>query len=203
MQRIPTLLKKITEMAERGDNNTVIDIDLMMDYTRVVYADLLEWRGRKSFVASLADTGEQKPAEPVQKQQEISMSDPIETEATIILQEEDDRNEEENEQEAEIQEEIKEPEPVIELVVNPPATKPAKDIRRAIGINDKFLYMSELFGNDRDSYEQALDTINTFGSYAEAEQWVNKEVKPVQTVGEDNDTLESFRNMLHLFFNTH
>jgi hypothetical protein len=131
------------------------------------------------------------------------MPDPIETEATTILQEEGDTNEEENEQEAEIQEEIKEPEPVIELVVNPPATKPAKDIRRAIGINDKFLYMSELFGNDRDSYEQALDTINTFGSYAEAEQWVNKEVKPVQTVGEDNDTLESFRNMLHLFFNTH
>ncbi|MCB0699281.1 MAG: hypothetical protein KDC11_05500, partial [Chitinophagaceae bacterium] len=41
MQRIPTLLSKIQELSNKKDI-AEIDIDLMLDYTRVMYADLLE-----------------------------------------------------------------------------------------------------------------------------------------------------------------
>jgi hypothetical protein len=46
--RIPTLLQKIGELAEHPDRRTRIDVDLMLDYTRVLYADLLEWRDKLS-----------------------------------------------------------------------------------------------------------------------------------------------------------
>jgi len=39
MERISTLLEKI-EALQRRNNVTAIDIDLMLDYTRVLYADL-------------------------------------------------------------------------------------------------------------------------------------------------------------------
>ena len=53
MQRISTLLQKINELAAKDKEAGVIDIDLMMDYTRVLYADLQEWRARVSFNTSL------------------------------------------------------------------------------------------------------------------------------------------------------
>lgn len=53
MQRIETLLQKISDLAQRGNKATVIEIDLMMDYTRVLYADLIEWRARSVFNTSL------------------------------------------------------------------------------------------------------------------------------------------------------
>lgn len=45
MQRIPSLLKKIADLCEKEDL-AAIDIDLMLDYTRVIYADLLEQKTR-------------------------------------------------------------------------------------------------------------------------------------------------------------
>src|ERR1044072_7236492 len=44
--RIPTLLQKLSELSSQPDHRTAIDVDLMLDYTRVLYADLLEWRAR-------------------------------------------------------------------------------------------------------------------------------------------------------------
>ena len=44
MQRISTLIQKLSELAEQEKKLGLIDIDLMLDYTRVMYADLLEVR---------------------------------------------------------------------------------------------------------------------------------------------------------------
>ena len=40
MQRIRTVLQKLTDLSQRNPDRTAIDIDLMLDYTRVIYADL-------------------------------------------------------------------------------------------------------------------------------------------------------------------
>jgi len=44
MERIHNLLRKIQDVYYQKGDKQVIDIDLMLDYTRVLYADLLEWR---------------------------------------------------------------------------------------------------------------------------------------------------------------
>jgi hypothetical protein len=53
---------------------------------------------------------------------------------------------------------------------------PIKDLRKAIGINDKYLFINELFGGDEKVFEQSIKTIQQFNIYAEAEFWVKKEL---------------------------
>ena len=54
---------------------------------------------------------------------------------------------------------------------------PVKDLRKAIGINDRFVFISDLFRGDEAVYERSIKTINSFNIYAEAEYWINRELK--------------------------
>lgn len=54
---------------------------------------------------------------------------------------------------------------------------PVKDLRKAIGINDRFLFINELFRGDEAMYERSIKTINGFNIYAEAEYWITRELK--------------------------
>jgi hypothetical protein len=54
---------------------------------------------------------------------------------------------------------------------------PIRDLRKAIGINDRFVFISELFRGDEAMYERSIKTINSFNIYAEAEYWINRELK--------------------------
>lgn len=54
---------------------------------------------------------------------------------------------------------------------------PIRDLRKAIGINDRFVFISDLFRGDESMYERSIKTINSFNIYAEAEYWMNRELK--------------------------
>jgi hypothetical protein len=54
---------------------------------------------------------------------------------------------------------------------------PVKDLRKAVGINDRFLFINELFRGDENMYERSIKTINSFNIYAEAEYWITRELK--------------------------
>ena len=54
---------------------------------------------------------------------------------------------------------------------------PVKDLRKAIGINDRFSFISELFRGDEAMYERSVKTINGFNIYPEAEYWIIRELK--------------------------
>lgn len=54
---------------------------------------------------------------------------------------------------------------------------PVKDLRKAIGINDRFLFINELFRGDESMYERSIRTINSFNIFPEAEYWINRELK--------------------------
>jgi hypothetical protein len=53
---------------------------------------------------------------------------------------------------------------------------PVKDLRKAIGINDKYTYINELFHGDEAMYERSIKTVNGFSVYPEAEQWIKREL---------------------------
>ena len=79
MQRIETLLQKVMDMSARGSKNTAIDIDLMMDYIKVVYADLMEMRARAVYTSDMPQTAppvEQVAPEPVKTSSVISTITP-------------------------------------------------------------------------------------------------------------------------------
>lgn len=54
---------------------------------------------------------------------------------------------------------------------------PIKDLRKAIGINDRFLFINDLFRGDESMYERSIKTINSFNIFPEAEYWINRELK--------------------------
>lgn len=56
-------------------------------------------------------------------------------------------------------------------------TSPIKDLRKAIGVNDRFLFINELFRGDEAMYERSIKTIQNFSIYAEAEFWIRRELK--------------------------
>lgn len=52
-----------------------------------------------------------------------------------------------------------------------------KDLKKSISINDKFMFINELFRGDETMYERSIRTINNFSAYAEAEYWIKRELK--------------------------
>lgn len=62
-----------------------------------------------------------------------------------------------------------------------------KDLKKAIGINDRFVFINELFRGDEAMYERSIKTINNFSIYPEAQYWIERELKI--KLGWDNDRL--------------
>lgn len=254
--RITALLQKIHELAGKPDEASAIDIDLMLDYTRVLYSDLLEWRKNaeapkmpEPAVAAAQDGGtgtvaaggmkplhvaepreepaqlnghEQEtpkvvmplssPGSPVVQQTSVQFAAPEVEEAEpeepkpaptpkeltleeyLARQRESDRetdDTDEREDEAPIAAPTRAPQPVTTTAAAPPPVPVARvgapavtplpapppsprDIRTMIGINDKYQIMSELFGNDKAAYEQALDVINRAESEQAAFNWLRE-----------------------------
>jgi hypothetical protein len=52
-----------------------------------------------------------------------------------------------------------------------------KDLRKAIGINDRYSFISTLFRGDEAMYERSIKTINSFSILPEAEYWIRRELK--------------------------
>ncbi len=57
------------------------------------------------------------------------------------------------------------------------ALEPIKDLKAAIGINDKFQFIETLFGGDEKAFDQAIKTINAFKIYAEAQFWIKSNLR--------------------------
>lgn len=77
---------------------------------------------------------------------------------------------------------------------------PVKDLRKAIGINDKFLFVNELFRGDEGMYERSIKTINNFHILAEAEYWMNRELKVKLGWNDSKDTVQHFYTLVRRRF---
>lgn len=54
---------------------------------------------------------------------------------------------------------------------------PIRDLKKAISINDRHRFIHELFRDDENMYERSIKTINSFHILAEAEYWIQRELK--------------------------
>lgn len=70
------------------------------------------------------------------------------------------------------------------------------DLRQAIGINDKFQFIQELFRGDVDMYERSVRTLNEFRSYQEADMWIHRELKIKLGWQDDNPSVQHFYVLL-------
>lgn len=77
---------------------------------------------------------------------------------------------------------------------------PIKDLRKAVGINDRFVFINELFRGDESMYERSIKTINSFNIYAEAEYWISRELKIKLGWNKDNPTALHFDQLVRRRF---
>jgi|GEM_PF-2020616 len=54
---------------------------------------------------------------------------------------------------------------------------PIENLSSAIGVNDRYLYISELFRGDESMYERSIITLNKFNSFPEAHAWSERELR--------------------------
>lgn len=73
---------------------------------------------------------------------------------------------------------------------------PVKDLRKAVGINDRYLFISELFRGDEAMYERSIKTINSFNIHAEAEYWIVRELKVKLGWDKENTTVQLFDQLV-------
>ncbi len=73
---------------------------------------------------------------------------------------------------------------------------PIKDLRKAIGINDRFLFIDDLFRGDEAMYERSIKTINSFTIYPEAEYWIIRELKVKLGWPNDHKTVQHFDQLV-------
>lgn len=73
---------------------------------------------------------------------------------------------------------------------------PIKDLKRAIGINDRYVYINELFRGDEVMYERSIKTINAFSIFAEAEYWIQRELKVKLGWEETNEIVDNFNQLV-------
>jgi hypothetical protein len=71
-----------------------------------------------------------------------------------------------------------------------------RDLKKAIGINDRFLYINELFRGDETMYERSIKTINSFSILPEAEYWIQRELKTKIGWNDSNETVKQFNQLV-------
>jgi hypothetical protein len=73
---------------------------------------------------------------------------------------------------------------------------PVKDLRKAVGINDRFVFINDLFRGDESMYERSIKTINSFNIFPEAEYWINRELKVKLGWDNSNETVKHFDQLV-------
>jgi hypothetical protein len=70
--------------------------------------------------------------------------------------------------------------------------KPVKDIKKAIGINEKFLFIRELFDNNTALYNETIEKLNQMASMDEARQYLDENFS-----WEDDEISGKFLSQVH------
>jgi len=76
------------------------------------------------------------------------------------------------------------------------ALEPIKDLRGAIGINDKFQFMEELFNKDESLFESSIKTINAYKNFAEAQFWIKQNLRNKFNWDDDAKTVIAFDQLV-------
>jgi hypothetical protein len=73
---------------------------------------------------------------------------------------------------------------------------PVRDLKKAIGVNDRFVFISQLFRGDEVMYERSIKTINGFRILPEAEYWMERELKVKLGWDENREATKHFYQLV-------
>lgn len=73
---------------------------------------------------------------------------------------------------------------------------PIRDLKKAIGVNDRYVFVNQLFRGDEAMYERSIKTINGFRILPEAEYWMERELKVKLGWDENRDVTRHFYQLV-------
>jgi len=73
---------------------------------------------------------------------------------------------------------------------------PIRDLKKAIGVNDRYLFVNDLFRGDEIMYERSIKTINGFNIYPEAQYWIQRELKVKLSWPDNSETVKLFDQLI-------
>lgn len=77
---------------------------------------------------------------------------------------------------------------------------PIRDLKKGIGVNDRYVFLNELFRGDEAMYERSIKTLNGFRIYQEAEYWINRELKIKLGWNDSNSIVRHFYQLVRRRF---
>jgi len=92
------------------------------------------------------------------------------------------------------------PEPKNELPAAPIAEKTAPRAALAVGLNDKFRFINELFAQNSSEYNIAIEQFNSLQSWADTELFLNS-LKAIYGWKESNESVKYFYSLVRKRFN--
>lgn len=179
MERIDILVSKIKALSQTEDLH-LIDVELMIDYTKMLYGELLELK-------QSMNTHERSPTGALPTNLTVIVENNLgDISQPIDLSMNDDENDDED---------------VIVESKEPAFTRiPYEDIRKSIGFNDRYQFITELFSNNKDAYERVMDKLSACHEFEEAMNWLELEIVPVFQWQEEDEAVQYFYTTVNEYF---
>ena len=74
------------------------------------------------------------------------------------------------------------------------------DLRKAVALNQKFLFMNDLFGGEKEIYDLVIDKINSFDSIIEARAYLNSEIENKYNWDSESKSVQQFVSLVERKF---
>ncbi len=207
MNRVKHCLSKMTELVNNPGKTEIIDLDLLLDYTKIVYAEVLEQRrnlvGNQIVKETVTSYKENKPlpesviATSKPKESKIDLSSEL-----LMPQEEVKPKSPVSQPEHETSDSSSGITPTelksVGINFENPSDKAKTasleliDLRKLIPLNDKFAYVIELFNEGNEEYEDAINHLNTVTTYGNTMEWVIANLQNKYNWDVENDLVVKF-----------
>ncbi len=92
--------------------------------------------------------------------------------------------------------------PVIGQSFKAPATPNQKDFRTHIGFNDRYLFLNELFQNNKELMEASISKINNSANLEAAKSWIQQELTDNLNWDHQDTTVQTFYALVEKYFKT-
>ena len=71
-----------------------------------------------------------------------------------------------------------------------------EDLRKVIRLNQKFLFMSDLFQGEKELYDKTIDKINACETFLEASLYLNEEIEEAYNWDKDSVSVKEFKELV-------
>lgn len=81
-------------------------------------------------------------------------------------------------------------------------SQPLQDLKKSIGINEKFKFMNELFDGNLKEYNESIDVLNNCASFADAENYIEQTLLSKYDWKKESGTYQSLMFLIQRKFNS-